>query len=107
MPSLVPLIPPTEDEFLSRTSVTLGGVPVQIILDWRDNPGAWYANVETDAGARVLSGVRVSPGGLVWREGQDPRLPPGNLYTDGPDPYDRLQLGGDVRLLYFEPGEGP
>lgn len=102
MPSNVPLSP---NAFRRRRSITLGGVPVQLILDWRDNAGAWYVSVETDAGVRVLSGVRVSPGGLVWRDGQDPRLPPGNLYTVGPDPYDRLQLGTDVRLLYFEPGE--
>mgnify|MGYP003436277112 FL=1 len=88
-----------------RQSVALGGIEVQIATRWADGPGAWYVDVATASGEPVLSGCRVSPGGYVWQEGADPRLPAGSLIATGPDPYRRDQLGIDVQLVYLDPGE--
>lgn len=88
-----------------RQTVTLGGIEIQIGSRWADGPGAWYLDVSTAAGVPVLSGMRVSPGGYVWAEGQSPLLPPGSLIAVGPDPYIREQVGQDVRLVYLDPGE--
>lgn len=88
-----------------RQTPTLGGTQIQIATRWQEGPGAWYADVYTAAGEKVLSGCRISPGGYVWQEGQDPRLPPGSLAATGPDPYRREQMGVDVHLIYLDPGE--
>ena len=91
--------------FKRRQSVALGGVEVQLATRWADGPGAWYVDVYTAAGVKVLSGCRISPGGYVWQAGQDPLLPAGSLAATGPDPYRREQLGVDVHLVYLDPGE--
>ena len=88
-----------------RMSVTLGDVEIQIASRWAAGPGAWYVDIATGAGDVILSGVRVTPAGYVWLEGQDPRLPPGSLVAVGPDPYVREQMGQDVQLVYLDPGE--
>jgi hypothetical protein len=93
------------DGYRRRQSPTLGGVEVQLLFRWADGPGAWYLDVDTAGGERVLSGVRITSGGYLWAAGQDPRLPPGSLVAIGPDPYRREQLGSDVRVAYLAPGE--
>ena len=93
--------------YLRRQTPSLGGIQVQIVTRWAEGPGAWYVDVSTASGERILSGQRVSPGGYVWTESQDPRLPAGSLYASGPDPYRRDQMGLDVQLVYYEPGEAP
>ena len=88
-----------------RQSVALGGIEVQLATRWADGPGAWYVDVLTSAGVPIVSGMRISPGGYVWQEGQSPLLPAGSLAAIGPDPYRREQMGTDVQLIYLEPGE--
>jgi hypothetical protein len=91
--------------YTRRQSETLGGIEVQLARRWRAGPGAWYLDVETASGERILSGVRITPDGYIWTEEQDPRLPPGSLAAIGPDPYTREQMGTDVQLIYLDPGE--
>jgi hypothetical protein len=88
-----------------RQSVSLGGVEVQLATRWAEGPGAWYMDVLTSAGVPIVSGMRVTPGGYIWQDGQNPLLPPGSLAATGPDPYRREQMGQDVQVIYLAPGE--
>ncbi len=84
----------------------LDGVRVVLEFWWHEHYCAWVVDVYAGDGETPLSlGQRVSPlGGVgsVIPNKADPLAPPGNLFFDGSDPYQRTDLGNTIRLYYDE-----
>lgn len=83
--------------------VTLDGREYRLTLTWRDRTQSWYLNLSTLTGDDIAVGRRLSPrfAPLLGI----PAAPPGELIVRGPSPYERFDLGDDLRLIYVEADE--
>lgn len=88
-------------------TVTLGDAQFRIRLTWRGRPGvaAWYFDLFALDSTPLVLGVRISPGwsplGFLQKEG----LPDGQIMVDGPEPYTREMLGGELLLTFYTTAE--
>lgn len=88
-------------------TVTLGDQQLRLRLTWRQRMQAWYLDLEDLAGARLLSGARLSAG---WGPGAGlmrgvPGWPGGILYVRGTDDMGRRALGSGMILEWFSDAE--
>lgn len=86
-------------------TVTLDEVQYRVRLYWRDRLAAWYIDLSLLDGTALALGRRVStqwsPIANIKREG----MPDGYLLVKGPAEYERMQLGGDVQIVYYSRDE--
>lgn len=96
---------------VSTRRLTLGGIPLQLRLQWLDRIGQWSLSVLTPEGVGILQGVRLVCGTALTSRGAQPGMPTGtflcvDMRRDGPDPLDapgRDDLAsGRCRLLWIE-----
>jgi hypothetical protein len=93
----------TESDY--RQIVPLSGVDYVMRLRWNGRDYRWYMSLETVAGEKVFSGVRVVANYPLTYSGRDLPWPPGVLmaYSEEDDADPGLdELGERVRLMYFE-----
>lgn len=100
-------IPLRSDLFRYTFTVDLSGVEVRLSLTWSDGCGAWYADVDSADGVRLVSGSRVTPGAPLFCTTEADGLPRGVFVVTGDDPYQRDALGSSVRLWWVPAGEVP
>ena len=85
-----------------RQRVEIGGTVYRVVFTWRQRTEAWYMDLYTSDGDAIALGRRLSAGWSPLDPVTDPRIPGGVLVVEGEDGYQRADLGGDLRVLYFE-----
>lgn len=88
-----------------RQSVQLDGVSYFLVLTWRERLQSWYMDLYTNDNTPVYLGRRLSP---QWSPNANLSVtngPPGLFWVVGPDPYNRVDLGGNLRLYYYTAAE--
>ncbi len=98
MPTLIPTNPGRS--FAFAQTVTLEGITIRLSFRWYPVPARWMMEVLSSDNELLGPGFLVSPGGDVWLDVRDPRVPPGRLVWVGPDPYAQDELGQTVQLIY-------
>jgi len=91
----------------SRQVVTLGAEQYTLRLTWRDRTAGWYADLWTAAGVPVWLGQRVTTqwGLGLGLTGVD--APDGILFVRGPAEFERADLGGSVRIVFWPSADLP
>lgn len=98
----------TDPEQRTQTQVvTLDGVKYQLKLYWRRRVRGWYMSLLTLAGVPIIEGQRLSTGAPPLLGYVLPQAPPGQFYVRGVSPYNKLQLGSRLELLYYPEAEVP
>lgn len=90
--------------FRRRFRVAWGGRQLTVAMVWRQRLQSWYFDLYDANGEAIVLGRRVSPGfaplaGLALAE-QTSRTEV--LLVDGPDPYQREDLGEVVRMMLLD-----
>ena len=101
------LLPGFPDLPAHRLRVTLGARTYDLRLTWRERPASWYLDLWTTDGTPIALGRRLTPGwdpilGLGIEDSPDDG---GFLLVRGPDPYQRSDLGGSLRLVWMDAAE--
>lgn len=81
----------------------LDGDLYRIRFVWRRRPRSWYLSLLAANGDPISRGNRLSPEfdplfGIV-------ESPPGVILVRGPSPYERADLGNDLKVLYVPESE--
>lgn len=91
----------------SPQAVTLGALSYRVRLYYRVRLRGWYMDISDANSVALVTGRRISPswGPLlgIKRAG----LPDGYIYIQGPDVYERSDLGEALLLIYYESSELP
>lgn len=82
----------------------LDGVTVRLALRWFPRIESWVLSVRDPSDVPLSMPMRVAPGAPLPLDRRDPRVPPGTLRWEGPEPYRREDLGVRLRLIYDEVG---
>lgn len=98
-------IPLRSDLYAYTFTVALDGVEVRLSLRWSEGCGAWYADLDTADGIRLVSGSRLTPGAPLFCTTEAPSLPSGAFVVTGDDPYQRDSLGVGVALWWVSAAE--
>lgn len=80
----------------------LDGRTVRLALRWLPWISSWVMEVRDPADVPLSPPLRVSPGVPLPLDVRDPRVPPGVLRWEGPEPYQRDDLGVRLLLVYDE-----
>jgi hypothetical protein len=85
--------------------VSLEGVNYGFRFYWNTREGAWYFDLNDDAGEAIVSGQKLTADWPWLQNVVDRRAPPGDLValdtTGGGEP-ERADLGQRIALLYSE-----
>lgn len=106
MATLVLPTSPADTSYFFR--VTLEGVNYAFRVFWNTREGAWYFDINDDAGEPIVSGQKVTVDWPLLVNVVDARRPPGDLVAldttiDGGEPA-REDFGARVKFLYTESG---
>ena len=91
----------------STQSVALGASMYQIRLYYRVRLRGWYLDIADASGVALLTGRRLSPSWGPILGVKIAGLPIGYLYVQGPAVYERSDLGGALRVIYYVASELP
>lgn len=84
----------------------LEGISIRTAFRWLPQISRWIVYFR-DPEDKLLGWPHiVAPGGDIYLDVRDPRVPPGRMGFDGPDPYVREDLGTKVNLYYLESTDG-
>lgn len=79
----------------------LENIAVRFCFRWMPYIGKWHCVIR-DPANNVLGVSMVAPGGDIWMDTRDPRVPKGRIGWAGKDPYSRSDLGEIVKLYYMK-----
>jgi len=86
-------------------TVQLDGAVYRLRLYWLNRLGGWYVDLLTLAEVPIISGRRISPGGIPFPRGAI-GAPRGIFFVTGSDdPYQQSDLGSAVELYYLSEDE--
>lgn len=88
-------------------TVTLGGVAYTLRFVFRARLSAWYLDVFSADGTALARSRRLSPGWSPLFALPIVGGPAGYLWVRGPDEYTRLDLGGAVKLVFYDAADVP
>jgi len=79
---------------------TVDGVSVVFAFRWLPRFACWACMMRAPDGTQLTPQEPVWPGGAMVLDGADPRQPRGRIRWEGPDDYDRADLGASLRMIY-------
>lgn len=86
-------------------NVQLDDTVYRLRLTWSARRGSWYMDLLTLDGTVIMSGRRISPGGVPIPSGV-PGAPGGIFFVTGTeDPYKQTDLGTSMELYYVPEDE--
>lgn len=88
------------DSLAFAVNAVLSGVEIRFRLRWLPRLGLWTCLPTYPDGSELGIEQMVRGGGRLLI---DPRVLPGALVWDGPDPYARGDLGESLQLVYVPP----
>lgn len=89
------------ERFAFSVTAELEEVALRFCFRWMPYIGKWHCVIR-DPANNTLGSSMVAPGGDIWLDTRDPRVPKGRLGWAGNDPYLRTDLGSTVKLYYLK-----
>ena len=93
------------NSYAYRFASVLEGVALTFTFRWSPRGAAWYADVHTADGVAICEGIRVTPGSPIIPDTTRAGLPPGVVFVQGSDPYERSSFGDRVEVFYATAAE--
>lgn len=88
-------------------TVTLGDAVLRARFTYRDRSRSWYLDLHDADDVPLAVGRRLSPGWGPLHGLSVPGAPDGVFVVDGPDDYNKADLGADLRLVFVPRDELP